>query len=115
MTRLEEIIRSAYTSFNARDIDGALAIMHPDVDWTNGFEGGRVRGHEAVRTYWTRQWREIDPRVEPVSVSVAADGRVVVRAHQVVRDPAGAILSERQVTHVYEFDGELVRRMDIEP
>jgi hypothetical protein len=40
--------------------------MHPDVDWPNAFEGGRVHGREAVRAYWTRQFQQIDARVEPL-------------------------------------------------
>ena len=52
----EELLRRAYAAFNARDIDGALALMHPDVDWPNGMEGGREHGHDAVRAYWERQF-----------------------------------------------------------
>jgi ketosteroid isomerase-like protein len=29
----ERLLRRAYEAFNARDIDGALATMHADVDW----------------------------------------------------------------------------------
>src|SRR5262245_31707429 len=39
----EELLRKAYVAFNARDIDGALALMHADVAWPNGMEGGTVR------------------------------------------------------------------------
>ncbi len=60
-----ELLTRAYDAFNARDVDAAVAAMHPDVDWPNGMEGGRVHGHRGVRDYWTRQWRSIDPRVEP--------------------------------------------------
>jgi hypothetical protein len=37
----EQLLRRAYEAFNARDIDAALALMHLDVDWPNGMEGGR--------------------------------------------------------------------------
>jgi len=26
----------AYRAFNARNVEGALAAMHPDVEWANG-------------------------------------------------------------------------------
>jgi hypothetical protein len=29
-------------------------------------EGGFVRGHDGVRSYWTRQWQVLDPTVEPL-------------------------------------------------
>src|SRR5882672_6030705 len=59
----EELLRRAYEAFNARDVDAVLALMHPDVDWPNGMEGGRVLGRAAVREYWTRQFEVIDSRV----------------------------------------------------
>ena len=50
----EELLRGAYDAFNARDIERALVLMTPDVDWPNGMEGGRVHGHEEVRLYGER-------------------------------------------------------------
>ena len=32
----EERLRYAYAAFNARNVDAALATMHPDVEWPNG-------------------------------------------------------------------------------
>jgi len=58
LTEEERALRQAYEAFNDRDIDGALALMHPDVDWPNGMEGGRERGRLAVRAYWMRQFRD---------------------------------------------------------
>jgi ketosteroid isomerase-like protein len=77
-------------------------------------EGGRVRGHAAVREYWTRQWETIDPRVEPVRVAETPDGRVVVDVHQVVRERSGALLVDQMVRHVYRMRDGLVTSMEIE-
>lgn len=40
----QDLLTNAYTAFNTRDLDTALTLMHPDVDWGNGMEGGRVQG-----------------------------------------------------------------------
>lgn len=109
----EALLRRAYEAFNARDIDGALALMHRDVDWPNGMEGGREVGRDAVRAYWTRQFGLIDSHVAPVRFSEDADGRIVVVVDQVVRDLAGTLLSEQRVQHVYTLRDGLVARMDI--
>ena len=61
-----EVLRAAYSAFNARDIDSAVALMASDVTWPKAFKGGFVRGPEEIRAYWTEQWSEINPRVEPV-------------------------------------------------
>jgi ketosteroid isomerase-like protein len=109
----ETLLRRAYAAFNARDIEGALALMHPDVDWPNGMEGGRELGHDAVRAYWTRQFGLIDSHVEPVVFAEDDEGRVVVEVDQVVRDLDGALLSEQRVQHVYTLRDGLITRMDI--
>jgi ketosteroid isomerase-like protein len=62
----EELLRYAYAAFNARNVDAALATMHPDVEWPNGMEGGTVHGHRGVREYWTRQWLLLEQRVQHV-------------------------------------------------
>jgi hypothetical protein len=61
----EEFFRKLYDAFNARELDTALAGMHPDVNWPNMIEGGREHGHAAVREYWKKQFETTDPRAEP--------------------------------------------------
>lgn len=106
-------LQRAYAAFNARDIDGALSTMKSDVAWPNGMEGGTVHGHEEVRRYWTRQWRQINPHVEPVGFESDNAGRVVVHVHQVIRDLAGKVLLDRMVEHVYTLENGLIDRMEI--
>ena len=108
-----DVLRRVYEKFNARDIDAILAVLHPDVDWPNGWEGGRVRGHAAVRDYWTRQWAAINPSVEPVGFETDEAGRTVVQVHQVVRDLEGNVVVDGTVEHVYVIEDGLVTRMDI--
>jgi hypothetical protein len=108
-----DLIKKAYAAFNARDIDSALATMTPEVDWPNGMEGGRVHGHEGVRSYWTRQWGVIDPHVEPKTIETDSSGRVVVGVHQVVRERSGKLLLDRMVEHVYTLKNGLIQSMEI--
>jgi hypothetical protein len=76
-------------------------------------EGGRVHGQNEVRAYWERQWRMIDPHVEPVGMQDDEDGNTVVNVHQVVRDMSGNVLKDMVVQHVYSFRDGLIERMDI--
>ena len=107
------MLERIYAAFNARDIDAVLAGLHPDVDWPNGMEGGRLHGHAAVRAYWLRQWALIDPRVEPTGFTREADGRVAVAVRQVVRDLTGKLLREDTVRHVYTVREGLITSMEI--
>ena len=105
--------RRLYADFNARRIDDVLALLHPDVDWPNGWEGGYVHGVPAVRNYWTRQWAAIDPSVVPVAINDNGNGTVTVRVHQVVRDFGGTVLGDDELEHVYEVQYGLIRTMEI--
>lgn len=108
-----EQLRYAYAAFNARNIDAALATMHPDVVWPNGMEGGTVHGHQGIREYWTRQWTLVDPHVDPVDFTTLPDGRIAVDVRQVVRDGAGTLLVDQMVQHVYRLEDGKVRSMEI--
>ena len=111
----QALLRRAYDAFSARDVDAVVALMHPDVDWPNAFEGGRVRGHDEVRAYWARQFAQIDPQVTPRGFTRRPDGRIAVDIHQVVRSLDGEVLSDGSVVHVYALRDGLVERMDVEP
>jgi hypothetical protein len=110
-----DLLRAAYTAFNARDIDAALATMAPEVAWPKAFKGGFVRGHKEVRAYWTEQWSEIDPHVEPASFHPEGAGLILVDVHQVVRDLAGAVLGDEHVGHRFTIEDGLFRAMEVCP
>jgi hypothetical protein len=108
-----ELLRAAYMAFNARDIDAALALMTPNVAWPRAFKGGFVRGPEEVHAYWTEQWSEIDPHVEPVAFYPEDTGQVLVDVHQVVRDRAGAVLADEHVGHCFTIEHGLIQAMEV--
>ena len=66
-----------------------------------------------MRAYWTRQFTLIDPRVDPEAFALDDEGRTVVDVHQAVRDPAGAVVADGRVQHVYTLRDGLVERMDV--
>jgi ketosteroid isomerase-like protein len=111
----EATLRRTYRAFNDRDIDAVLEQMHPDVDWPNAWEGGRIVGRDAVRDYWTRQFAEISSNVEPESFTEEPDGSVTVGVHQVVHDAkSGDLITDSRVRHRYWFDDDgLVMWMEV--
>ncbi len=88
--------------------------MDPDVHWPKAFEGGYVVGHAAIRDYWTRQWSEINPIVEPVTITERPAGKVEVEVHQLVKDLDGKVLFDGNVKHLYVIEEGLLKQMDIE-
>ena len=113
MTNTKALIEQAYSAFNKRDIDGALALMTEDVNWPKASEGGKVVGKEEIRAYWTRQWSEFDPHVEPLAITEGDGGRVRVKVHQLVRSLQGEVLSDSEVLHVFTMNSGLIAAMDL--
>jgi hypothetical protein len=113
LANTQMLIAEAYSAFNRRDIDGALVLMSENVSWPKASEGGRVTGKEEIRAYWTRQWKEFDPHVEPVEVIDREGSKTDVKVHQLVKTLSGHVLSDTDVWHTYTIANGLIERMDL--
>jgi hypothetical protein len=113
MANTQTLIAQAYSAFNQRNVEGALALMSENVSWPKASEGGRVVGKEEIRAYWTRQWQEFDPHVEPIEVIDREEGKTDVKVHQLVKSLGGDVLSDSEVWHVYTIANGLIERMDL--
>ena len=112
--QFENTIKKAYNAFNGRNIDDALSTMQSDVQWSKAWEGGYISGHDEIRYYWTRQWTEINPNVDPVGFNERESGSLEVTVHQNVKDIQGNLMFDGLVKHIYTFQDGLIKTMDIE-
>ena len=85
-TQIKDLIIKAYAAFNERDIDKAFSAMQPNVQWSKAWGGGYINGHKEIKEYRTRQWKEINPNVEPVEFHERENGMLEVKVHQKVKD-----------------------------
>ncbi len=113
MADTKTLLEQAYSAFNRRDIDGALGLMTEDVSWPKASEGGKIVGKEAIRAYWTRQWGEFDPHVEPLAMTEEDGGKVRVRVHQLVKSLEGDVLRDSEVLHAFTMKSGLIAAMDL--
>lgn len=112
--QFEETIQKAYAAFNERNIDKALSTMQEDVQWSKAWEDGYISGHGEIKEYWTRQWTEINPKVEPVGFTERENKSLEVKVHQHVKDLQGNLMFDGMVKHIYTFQEGLIKTMDIE-
>ena len=108
-----DLLEHLYDRFNARDMEAVRAIMHRDVVWANGLEGGHVYGHDGVRDYWTRQWSMMDSHVEPISISTSVDGTTHVEVRLTARDLKGNLLFDKTGGHIFRIEDGLIRGFNI--
>jgi len=113
-TQFKDLIKKAYAAFNNRDIDTALSSMQQAVQWSKAWEGGYISGHDEIKQYWTRQWKEINPNVEPIRFNERQNGSLEVEVHQRVKDLEGNSIFDGTVKHIYTFEDGLIKTMDIE-
>ena len=113
MVDAKTLIEQAYSACNRRDIDGALELMMQDVSWPKASEGGKIVGKEEIRAYWTRQWGEFDPHVEPIAITEEDGGKICVRVHQLVKSLQGDVLSDGEVLHLFTVKTGLIEAMDL--
>jgi ketosteroid isomerase-like protein len=78
-----ETVRDLYDAFARRDVDAAIALTHPGVEfWPHGTaeraaRASPYRGHDGLRAYFddvASVWEEL--RVEPDELRIAGDGVV---------------------------------------
>ena len=87
--------------------------MTETVNWPKASEGGKVRGKEEIRAYWTRQWSEFDGHVEPLAIIEEEGGKIRVRVHQLVKNLKGDVLWDGEVLHVFTMNNGLIAAMDL--
>lgn len=112
-SRTTETLIELYEDFNARRIEAVLGRLDADVLWPDMINRQVVRGHDAVRSYWTSQWAMIDPTVSPISFDEVAADEVHVRVAQTIRTLDGEILDSSEVVHQYWLRDGLVTEMTV--
>jgi ketosteroid isomerase-like protein len=80
-----ELVRRGFEAFNARDVEGLVALSDRDCEWfpfRAQLEGGVYRGHDGVRRFVRDMDQDWDSfRIDPVEMHdrharVAAVGRI---------------------------------------
>jgi ketosteroid isomerase-like protein len=104
-----EALKSAFDASNRRDIEGLLAVVHPDVEWYPAIaallegEARMYRGHEGVRE-WFRDQEEAFAEVH-LDYSEFRDfgERVIGIGRLRARGKASGAETESPVAWVVEF------------
>jgi ketosteroid isomerase-like protein len=108
MSTNRQFLQNLYTAFNNSDLETIIAVMHPDVKWANGVEGGFVYGRDAVREYWTEQYKVIQVQLEPSNFETDERDRDVVTVRQIVRDLQGNLLDDATVKQIFTVENSSI-------
>jgi len=109
----QQFLQNLYNAFNKREIETIISSMRPDVKWANGLEGGFVYGRDAVREYWTNQFKEIQPELETLKFETDENNRNIVTVHQVIKDLQGNLLADATVHQIFTIEDGLISIYEI--
>ncbi len=113
MSSNQQFLQNLYDAFNKREIETIISLMRSDVKWANGLEGGFVYGRDAVREYWTNQFKDIQPQLETLKFETDEKNRNVVTVHQIIRDLQGNLLADATVQQIFTIENGLISLYEI--
>ncbi len=113
MSSDRQLLQNLYDAFNNRELETIIAVMHPDVKWANGVEGGFVYGRNAVREYWTNQYQVIQVQLETLKFKTDENNRNIVTVHQIVKDLQGNLLADMTVEQIFTIENGSIRLYEI--
>jgi glutamate synthase domain-containing protein 3 len=113
MSPNQQFLQNLYEAFNKREIETIISVMHSDVKWANGVEGGFVYGRDAVREYWTNQFKVIQVQLEILRFETDENNREVVTAHQIVKDLQGNLLADTTIEQNFTIENGLISLYEI--
>lgn len=113
MSSNQQFLQNLYDAFNKREIETIISVMHPDVKWANGVEGGFVYGRDAVREYWTNQFKDIQPELETLKFEMDKSDRNIVTVHQIIKDLQGNLLADATIQQIFTIENGLISLYEI--
>jgi uncharacterized protein len=108
-----DVVRQGYDAFNRGDVEAALEVLHPEVEWHTyivpGPGGGVYHGHDGVRELWAEARRIFgDFRNVPEEIFDVGDAVIAHVSVEGVGARSGAAVQAR-IAHLYTFrDGKIL-------
>lgn len=112
MADKKALLISLYDAISRQDVDGVLSLMHPDVDWPDTLDGGRIHGLAAMRDYWTRQFALIRVSTALIDYVENADGTIATRVTYTRFAADGRLWDDQVAGNIFRFEGDRILRGD---
>jgi ketosteroid isomerase-like protein len=114
-----ELVRSAFAAFDAGDVSGVLATLHPEVEchvsprMMNAGTWHGVDGYTEMAAAWFEAFEDL--RYEIVELEAPDDRHVLVTANQTATGRGSGVPVEMDVVFMLEVEDGRARRFHIYP
>jgi hypothetical protein len=102
------LLTSLYDAMSRQDVDGVLALMHPEIDWPNTLGEGRVQGLDALRAYWRDQFALVRLSTAMLEYREQPDGSVITKVSVSRHTLAGALWDDQVAYNRFRFEDGLI-------
>jgi len=114
MSASQAVLEKAFEAFNARDLAGIRAALHPEVIWPDTLESGPpFVGREAAMAQFAHIFATIVPNIELIRVLEEGANTLTVEAQYSVESPDGHVWTDTRATLTYHFRDGLLSGMTI--
>lgn len=107
-------LREAYAAFNGGDIDAAVRILDPDVEWIEPAEfpgGGTYYGVEGAKQYLSQSRASAAQVISEPEQLIPAGNRIIVFVHARVLPKGSNTWQDVRLADVYTFQNGRVTNM----
>jgi ketosteroid isomerase-like protein len=114
-----ELVRSAFQAFDAGDVGGVLATLHPEVEchvsprMMNSGTWQGVDGYLEMTEAWFEAFEDL--RYEVFELEALDDRHVLASSHQVARGRESGVPVEMDVVFLFEVEDGCARRFHVYP
>lgn len=114
MSALLVVLEEAYEAFNAQNLAGIRAALHPEVLWPDTLESGPpFVGREATMAQFAHIFATIVPNIQLIRVLEETADALTVEAQYSVESPDGHVWTDTRATLTYHFRDQLLAGMTI--
>jgi len=114
MSAASDLIGRLHDALNRRDLDAAMAQIHPQARFKDYLDGGEVEGHAAVREFYQRLFDTIAPDLDLIALKALPDGRIQADIQSSVRARGGQLWSDTRVVAVYQITDGLISSVELQ-
>ena len=114
-----DLVRSAFEAFDASDVSGVLATLHPEVEchvappMMNSGTWHGVEGYLEMTGAWFEAFEDL--RYEIFELEAPDDRHVLASTHQVAKGRESGVPVEMDVVFLFEIDDGRARRFHVYP
>jgi ketosteroid isomerase-like protein len=115
----QELVRSAFEAFDASDVAGLIATLHPDVEchvaqpMMNAGTWHGIDGYLEMTSAWFEAWEGL--RYEVVELEAPDDRHILAKLRQIATGAGSGVPVEMDVVFLFEVEEGLARRFHVYP